>query len=154
MPPLRVDLSIKPNSGADGDISGAGQLVKSDKSDVYSRDGNGADHPSFHNLYAPYYKQWLPATEADSYVPEASGIDGPCRLNNSEGFLFCGQYDNWDTKPLSWAHDGPTACNQSVDWQWSIGGGQANSSASARSPRGGHTAAQPRRAADGGRVHG
>ncbi len=125
MPPLRVDMSITPNSGAQGDISGAGQLVKSDKSDVYSRDGNGADHPTRHNLYAPYYKQWLPATTAEAYAPEASGIDGPCRLNNNEGFLFCGQYDNWDTKPISWAHDGRTACNQTVDWQWSIGGGDA-----------------------------
>ena len=26
MPPLRVDLGITPNSGADGDLSGAGQL--------------------------------------------------------------------------------------------------------------------------------
>ena len=122
MPPLRVDVNITPNTGADGDISGAGQLVKSDKSDVYSRDGNGADRPTFHNLYAPYYRQWLPATTADSYAPEASGIDGPCRLNNNEGFLFCGRYDNWDTKPLAWAHDGRTACNQYVDWRWSIGG--------------------------------
>lgn len=135
MPPLRVDLAIKPNSGGAGDISGAGQLVKSDKSDVYSRDGSGADHPFFHNLYAPYYKQFLPATTADRYVPEASGIDGPCRLNNDAGFLFCGLYDNWDTKPLSWSNGTRTQCNQYVDWQWTIGGGMDAARGGPRSDR-------------------
>jgi hypothetical protein len=126
MPPLRVDLKIKPNTGGESDVSGVGQLLKSDKSDVYSRDGSGGDRPWFHNLYAPFYKQFIPATEADRYVPEASGIDGPCRLNNNAGFLFCGLYDNWETKELEWAEKHRTDCNQYVDWRWSIGGANGN----------------------------
>jgi hypothetical protein len=125
MPALRVDLAIAENSGGSADISGVGSLVKSDKSDVYSRNGSGATTPgikSISNLYAPFYKQWLPPTEADSYAAEASGIDGPCKLNNNAGFLFCGLYDNWDTYNIDEAKGHRTECNQYVDWRWSIGG--------------------------------
>ncbi len=44
MPATRVDISIAPNSGAAGDISGAGALEPVWKTDVYSRDGNGTHH--------------------------------------------------------------------------------------------------------------
>jgi hypothetical protein len=119
MPATRVDIEIAPNSGRDGDISGVGQLLKSDKADVYSRDGNGTVRD--HNLYAPYYQQWIPATAAvDAGIPEASGIDGPQKGNNFEGFLVSGLYDNWATFPLRWATDGPTECNKYVDFRYSI----------------------------------
>lgn len=128
MPAARVMVKIKPNSGATGDLSGVGQLLASDKSDVYSRDGNGSGRD--HNLYAPYYQQAIPATILTRNgrnrpgIPEASGIDGPCEINDNVGFAWpCGIYDNWDTKETAWAKDGPTQCNQYVDWHWSMGGG-------------------------------
>lgn len=117
MPAARVDIGITPNSGAEGDISGVGSLAKADKTVVYSRMGDGSSSP--HNLYAPYYGQWIPATAEGS--PEASGIDGPQRGNNFEGFFLDGRYDNWDTFPLMVAHDGPTGCNQFVSWQRTLG---------------------------------
>lgn len=114
MPAARVDVSIQPNTGAAGDISGAGALAKVDKTVVYSRNGNGTSNP--HNLYAPYYKQWLPATS--SPLPEASGIDGPAQGNNFPGFLTGGGlYDNWDiAAELRTAPVVPTSCNRFVDF--------------------------------------
>ncbi len=113
MPATRVDIAIAPNSGAAGDTSGSGALVKSDKSDVYSRDGNGSS--TAHNLYAPYYVQWIPATgAAGAGYPEASGVDGPAQGNNFEGFLVNGPYDNWDTFALKSVHSTDTACNAYV----------------------------------------
>lgn len=113
MPATRVDVAIAPNTGAAGDIAGAGALVKADKSDVYSRDGNGTGAP--HNLFAPYYKQWIPATAAaGAGYPEASGIDGPVQGNNFPGFLVDGLYDNWDTVALRTALATATACNARV----------------------------------------
>lgn len=117
MPAARIDVKIAANSGDDEDLSGVGSLRKADKTDLYSRDGNGT--PSRHNLYAPYYRQWIPATAQGS--PEASGIDGPQRGNNFEGFFLDGLYDNWDTFPLAWAHDGPTDCNLTVSWRRTLG---------------------------------
>ncbi|HEY5141914.1 MAG TPA: hypothetical protein VII98_00260, partial [Solirubrobacteraceae bacterium] len=115
MPATRVDLAIAPNSGAAGDISGTGALVSVNKTDVYSRDGNGTSTP--HNLYAPYYVQWIPATSAmDAGIPEASGIDGPAQGNNFTGFLNDGPYVNWSTFPLSTAVAHPTTCNASVGY--------------------------------------
>ena len=111
MPATRVDLAIAPNTGAAGDISGAGALVAADKSVVYSRDGNGTTTTP-HNLYAPYYDQWIPATNAPG--PEASGIDGPAKGNNFTGFLFDGLYHNWDTYSLASAKALTTKCNQTV----------------------------------------
>ncbi len=113
MPATRVDLAIAPNSGAAGDISGAGALVQVAKTDVYSRDGNGSTTP--HNLYAPYYQQFIPATAATNYgIPEASGVDGPAQGNNFTGFLFNGLIDNWDTYPLKSVVATPTQCNRTL----------------------------------------
>ena len=50
----RRDRARTPRAG----INGAGALEKADKTEVYSRDGNGTASP--HNLYAPYYVQWIP----------------------------------------------------------------------------------------------
>jgi hypothetical protein len=113
MPATRVDVAIAPNSGVAGDVSGSGALVTSDKSDVYSRDGNGTG--TAHNLFAPYYVQWIPATSVADYgYPEASGIDGPARGNNFPGFLVDGPYDNWDTIPFRTVLATTTACNAHV----------------------------------------
>jgi hypothetical protein len=113
MPAARVDFTIAPNSGAAGDISGVGLLSKANKSNVYSRNGNGASDSSAHNLYAPYYKQWIPATSAPA--PEASGVDGPARGNDFAGFLVDGLYDNWDVaSTLASAVPTNTSCNRTI----------------------------------------
>jgi hypothetical protein len=90
MPAARIDVTIAANSGAVTDISGAGSLSGADKAVAYSRDLTGA--ATDHNLYAPFYQQWIPATSAPS--PAASGIDGKTG-NNFAGFLTSGLYTNW-----------------------------------------------------------
>jgi hypothetical protein len=113
MPAARVDFTIAPNTGATGDISGVGLLAKADKSNVYSRNGNGATDTSAHNLYAPYYKQWIPATSAPA--SEASGVDGPASGNDFAGFLVDGLYDNWDiARTLASAVPTNTSCNRTI----------------------------------------
>jgi hypothetical protein len=118
MPAARVDVQIAPNSGGATDISGAGSLTKADKTVAYSRNGNGTG--SAHNLYAPYYRQWIPATS--SPLPEASGVDGPAQGNNFEGFLVDGLYDNWDPITLGSAVASDTSCNRFVDFRATLTG--------------------------------
>jgi len=117
MPAARIDVAIKPNSGSPADISGVGSLQKADKTELYSRNGYGTSNA--HNLYAPYYVQWIPATSEGS--PEASGVDGPQRGNNFEGFFLDGAYDNWSTFPLMTGIDSATNCNQYVSWRQTLG---------------------------------
>lgn len=105
MPAARVDVAIAANSGAPGDISGVGSLWSVDKQAVYSRDhlGTAADH----NIYAPFNKQWIPATAAGT---AASGVDGEA-ANNFNGFLVNGLYTNWDVAAtLATALGGDTTC--------------------------------------------
>jgi hypothetical protein len=90
MPAARVDVSIAPNSGAPTDISGVGSLSSADKTLVYSRDSAGTGVA--HNLYAPFYDAYIPATTRPG---AASGIDGPAAGNNFTGFLVNGPYDFW-----------------------------------------------------------
>lgn len=106
MPAARVDVAIAPNSGLPGDISGVGSLGGVDKSVVYSRDHAGS--ATDHNLYAPFYQQWIPATAAGG---AASGVDGEV-ANNFPGFLVKGGlYDNWSIATvLSEAMGGNTNC--------------------------------------------
>jgi hypothetical protein len=91
MPAARVDVSIAANSGGATDISGVGSLEKAEKSEVYSR--NGAGSAAAHNLYAPFYDAYIPATRRPGL---SSGIDGPATGNNFTGFLVNGLYDFWD----------------------------------------------------------
>ena len=74
MPALRVDL----------DTTGTiGPLIKADKSDVYSLSGNGAsDGAVAHNLYAPFYKAYIPAANRSG----TSGVAGTFG-NNFPGFV-------------------------------------------------------------------
>ncbi len=82
MPALRVDL----------DTTGTiGILTKADKSDVYSRDG-GRAMTIAHNLYAPFYKAYIPA----AFLSGTSGVAG-AEGNNFPGFQGYGLYDYWDT---------------------------------------------------------
>jgi hypothetical protein len=105
MPAARVDIAIAPNSGLPGDISGVGSLGSVSKQVAYSRDhlGTAADH----NIYAPFNKQWIPATAAGA---AASGVDGEV-ANNFNGFLVNGLYTNWDVAAtLVTALGGNTNC--------------------------------------------
>jgi hypothetical protein len=106
MPALRVDVSITANSGGRTDTSGIGTLTEVDKSDVYSRDGHGSPFP--HNLYAPFYKAFIPATAAGE---SSSGIDGPSQGSNFVGFLNDNPYTFWQHAfVLRRATDGRTRC--------------------------------------------
>jgi hypothetical protein len=117
MPAARVDVAIAPNTNPLTDIGGAGALEKADKTEVYSRDGNGTD--SDHNLYAPFYGQFVPATAAEEIDAAASGTDW--FVQNNFGLNYFGFYDNWDTIPLKTTLAMPTACNRTVDFEGGAG---------------------------------
>jgi hypothetical protein len=104
-------VSIAPNSGAATDISGVGSLEASDKTDVYSRNSLGSF--GAHNLYAPFYASYIPATSRPGL---ASGIDGPAAGNNFTGFLVNGLYDFWSiADTLRTAVPSPTTCLRRSD---------------------------------------
>lgn len=106
MPPLRVDVSIAPNSGQAHDTSGIGTLAAVDKSRAYSRNGLGTGNP--HNLYAPFYKAFIPATAAGE---SSSGTSGPSPGSNFPGYLNDNPYAFWDVAHvLRSAAGGRTDC--------------------------------------------
>jgi hypothetical protein len=105
MPAARVDLAIAPNTA--GQTDGAGLLEKADKTEVYSRDGNGSS--TAHNLYAPFYQQYVPATAAGA---RSSGTDW--LVQNNFGLNYFGLYDNWDTLSLRTNIAAKTGCNRTV----------------------------------------
>jgi len=88
MPAAQIDLTL---TGGTGMAGPTGALESASKQVLFSRDGTGAD--SAHNLYAPYYSQWIPAT---SRGPISSGVDGPAPGNDFSGFQTNGLYVNWD----------------------------------------------------------
>jgi hypothetical protein len=103
-PPTRATIWIDQNSGAKGDISGAGYLGEVDKEDVYNVDWNGNGswasknkHGKYvadpHELYAPFYTTYIPAT---SRGPLSSGTTGVKNPNNFAGYLRFGGYDYWE----------------------------------------------------------
>jgi hypothetical protein len=107
MPAARIDFVISPKDHSDNtDISGVGSFGKTNKNDLYSADrpananaGSGDDDP--HNLYAPFYRAYVPAT--GSPAAEASGTDG-LPGNNFAGYLVGdgkgGEGDPYDTDRL------------------------------------------------------
>lgn len=108
MPAARIDVGITPNSGGSTDTTGVGYLSQQSKDISYSRDFtvNGTAH----NLYAPFYNAWLPATGAGDV---SSGIDGPSSGNNFAGFLNYpyDPYHFWDiADTLSSSAGGATSC--------------------------------------------
>jgi hypothetical protein len=136
MPSARIDFTIAPNIGGT-DIGGVGTFTKVDKglcpgqselndlggepaapfgctNSVYVRPG--ATTP--HHLYAPFYREYLPATLAPN-DPFSSGIDGGF-ANNFNGFLNLngnaladptGLYDYWDiAEYLRFATPAATNC--------------------------------------------
>ena len=140
MPSARIDFTIAPNTGGPTDISGVGTFTKVDKglcpgqsalndaggepglnsseasctNSIYVRPG--ATTP--HHLYAPFYREYLPATKAPA-DPFSSGIDGGF-ANNFNGFLNLtgnalaqpsGLYDYWSiAENLRQATAAPTNC--------------------------------------------
>ncbi len=113
MPPIRIDFEIEPNTGAPTDISGVGSLVKVDKDDVYVRNPLLADDTA-HNLYAPFYKAYIPARAAEYDIgTTASGTDGAFINNNFAGYLadWDEPYDFWDiAESFNEAAGGDTDC--------------------------------------------
>ena len=95
MPAARIDVAIAPNSGGATDISGVGSLEAANKTKTYSRDFIGDNSP--HNLYAPFYDAYIPATTRGAI---SSGVDGAF-ANNFNGFLVDGVYHFWDTASLA-----------------------------------------------------
>ncbi len=110
MPAARIDVSIKQNTGGASDISGVGYLAPQDKAVSYSRDFTGAPTP--HNLFAPFYDAFIPATAAHSDA--ASGIDGPATGNDFTGFLNADPYYRFWDLAYTFASNsgGPTSCLQ------------------------------------------
>jgi hypothetical protein len=137
MPSARIDFTIGANTGGPTDISGVGTFTKIDKglcpgqsalNDVNGEPGApfgctdslyvrpGATTP--HHLYAPFYREFLPATLAPA-DPFSSGIDAGF-ANNFNGFLNLngnaladpsGKYDYWDIAEwLRFATAAPTHC--------------------------------------------
>ena len=97
MPSARVDFKIAKNTvdkGVKVDINGAGMLQSVLKIDRYSDDGAGGGNPTAHNLSAPYFATYLPATESPGTLD--SGIAGPRHGNNFVGFLDNGRGRNVD----------------------------------------------------------
>jgi hypothetical protein len=111
MPALRVDVAL-------GAASTAGTLSAVDKTNIYIRDSS-KDPGDNHNLYAPFYKAYIPAAWNGS---STSGVFGATFANNYASFLTQGfdlptsvaapasvdsnlfshapLYDYWDAFPL------------------------------------------------------
>jgi hypothetical protein len=111
MPALRVDVAL-------GAASTVGTLSAVDKTNIYIRDSS-KDPGDNHNLYAPFYKAYIPAAWNGS---STSGVFGATFANNYASFLTQGfdlptsvaapasvdsnlfsrapLYDYWDAFPL------------------------------------------------------
>jgi hypothetical protein len=111
MPPLKIVFN------SSGGMGGFDNSVLNDKACIYNRNsdvanGNCVTPPGnvndAHNLYAPYYDAYIPATSRDPYGI-ASGTDGPAysngaspndpdtgQPNNFEGYAWYGSYHYWD----------------------------------------------------------
>jgi hypothetical protein len=120
MPSARVDFVIAPNSGGPTDISGSGTLQSLSKEDVYIHDPN-VGHDAAHNLYAPFYSAYIPATLADvGRQGITSGTDAAGGSNNYPTTYTCGvhppagadcSYPYWEKDAtVSSVTGGPTRC--------------------------------------------
>ncbi|MGI9658021.1 MAG: hypothetical protein ACR2OD_03860, partial [Gaiellaceae bacterium] len=112
MPAAKLIAWIHPAS-KDKPLGGAGKLTSIEKEDVYSIDLNGdGDTEDAHELYAPFYEQYIPAT---SRGPISSGTDGVANANNFYGFKnVYGVYENWDFVDKVYHPGGYSECIR--DW--------------------------------------
>ena len=121
MPALRVDVGLT-NVGADHSV---GTLSKADKSAIFNRNdpaygGNTTDLGAPHQLYAPFYKAYLPAVVPIIDENTTSGVEGSIG-GNYGNWLTSGAYnvdtteqaqfiyDYWDTFTLD-SHWGNNSC--------------------------------------------
>ncbi len=121
MPALRVDVGLT-NAGADHSV---GSLSKADKSAIFNRSdavygGTTADNADPHNLYAPFYKAYVPAVVPIIDENTTSGVEGSIG-GNYGNWLTSGAYgvptteqsqfiyDYWDTFTLD-SSGGPNDC--------------------------------------------
>ena len=121
MPALRVDVALT-NAGADHSV---GTLSKADKSGIFNRSdavygGTTADNADPHNLYAPFYKAYVPAVVPILDLNSTSGVEGSIG-GNYGNWLTSGAYgvdtteqdpfiyDYWDTFTLD-SSGGPNDC--------------------------------------------
>ncbi len=103
MPALRVDTHIA--------AGGIGSLEKADKDDIYVRDRTKPDNTP-HNLYAPFYRAWIPAAGPDAFHSNRSGVAGTFVSNNFPGFLDSGVYDFYDA--YAFKNDDPTRGDRTI----------------------------------------
>jgi hypothetical protein len=103
MPALRVDVRIA--------AGGIGSLEKADKDDIYVRDRTKADETA-DNLYAPFYKAYIPAAGPSFAFSDRSGVAGAFVSNNFPGYLNDGKYDFYDIAK-GWMED-PTRGDDTV----------------------------------------
>jgi hypothetical protein len=89
MPAARIDVDLAGTVGA---------LLAADKHVLYSRNRTGAASALFpnnaHNLYAPFYEAWIPAT-GGQVIGTSSGTTGPI-ANNFPGFQNGPRYHFWN----------------------------------------------------------
>jgi hypothetical protein len=115
MPAARVDVAIAQSEGADG-TGGAGSLEaysyngnqSADKQVVDSRDFTG--NPSPHNLYSPFYDEYIPATNRGD---ASSGIDGSIITGDFPNFFgapFIQKYHFWTAIPIAQKYAAATGC--------------------------------------------
>jgi hypothetical protein len=113
MPAARVDVAIAKNTGGT-DTGGVGSLEAADKTQSYSRDLTGDS--TAHNLYAPFYDEFIPATGRGN---ASSGIDGAVITGDFPNFIGTsinfddfngGVYHFWDALPVAQNWGGATAC--------------------------------------------
>jgi hypothetical protein len=138
MPAARVDVAIAQNSGAQGDMSGVGSLETgfhaANKQQSYSRDLTG--DPTAHNLYAPFYNEFIPATARGN---ASSGIDGAVITGDFPNFLgapFFSEYHFWYALPVAQNYGGATACFNEDPYQGGLSDTDTNPNDFWQKPKG------------------
>jgi hypothetical protein len=108
MPPLRLNVWLQASGPKDPkEVAPApvGALDKVDKDDVYVFDPTYPDETPG-NLYAPFYKAFIPPVTPGS---GRSGVYGGEHTNNFPGFITDGKYDYWSIAGKVW-RDGENGC--------------------------------------------
>jgi hypothetical protein len=113
MPAARIDFAIAANTDPLHSTDGVGSFVDASKAKDYSLDDTGTNAKA-HNLFAPFYSQYIPATARDPFG-YASGVDGALITNNFPGFLAFGRVTNWHEFPLAGPTSTTSLCRQRGD---------------------------------------
>ncbi len=97
MPAARIDFAIAENAGDGVDLGGVGFLAVANKGnsggvrDIYERRQDAVINDGDpHNLYAPYYEAYIPATRAEfDHDGTSSGTDTADVANNYPNYQTC-----------------------------------------------------------------